>query len=453
MKRALIFVSLLSFGLNCSGDLPLSDLINNSVTLRVLGTYESNDPYGELGLFKDDIITGSGITNAGGSWATGTPQVATYANSLSIGSVKYYIDIAEIRLAQGQGKSSSQTISDYWSQFAIARQLMCTDTGTTEAGRTLTNCGDQNGPQRLIDFFNGGFTYPAVDVATGNYNHLGIYFRRFNTYPAARFGSSGGFVDASGNSVSQTDSEKTVTATFDNKTIYGLDIESFLQNSYGVTSTEPLMFPLQNKNLSISVTNGAEPYVLEVRVFLKNLMMTHTIQASDNSGLVFVAPSDWNIDHKFKDTSYSTYMGGSVLITARTYQPANVGKIQLQGTTSSGSDYFAVVNAGSTFPGQAWVDGTSTSTAALPLAATRGTNTTIANLPAGSYDIYRTCDIMKCTNTSTAGYCDQRTGTKASPSKDGYPETADKCGTVSVTANTTTSFTVPAACTGSGNCP
>lgn len=452
MKKNCILALASFFAVNCSGDLPLSDLINNSVTLKVLGTYESNDPYGNLGLFKDDII-GSNITNAGGSWATGTPQVATYANSLSISSVKYYIDIAEIRLAQGQGKSSSQAISDYWSQFAITRQLMCTDTGTTDASRVLTNCSDQNGPQRLIDFFNGGFTYPAVDLATGNYNHIGMYFRRFNTYPGARFGSSGGFIDASGNSVTQTDSEKAVTATFDNRTVYGLDIESFLQNPYGSTAAEPLMFPLQNKNLSISITNGAEPYVLEVRVFLKNLMMAHVIQASDNTGLVFVAPSDWNVDHKFNDTSYSTFMGGSVLITARTYQPANVGKIQLQGIVSSGSDYFAVVPASSTFPGQAWVDGTSASTAVLPLAATRGTNTAIANLPPGSYDVYRTCDIMKCANTSTAGYCDQRVGTKASPLKDGYPETADKCGTVSVTANTTTSLTVPAACTGSGNCP
>lgn len=431
-------IALSLFGASCTGDLPLSDLVNNSVTLKVLGTYESNDPYSDLGLLKDDIITGTAITNSAGAWNNGSPQVATYTNSLAIGSVKYYIDLAEIRIAQGQGKSSSQTIADYWSQFAISRQLMCTDTSTAEAGRVLANCADQNGAQRLVDFFNGGFTYPATDVATGNYNHLGVYFRRFNTYPAARFNSSGSFMNASGSQVSQAESEQAATTIFDNRTIFGWDVESYLQNPYGSTATEPLMFPLQNKNLSISITNGAEPYVLEVRIFLKNLMMAHVIQATDGTGLAFVAPSDWNVDHKFNDASYSTNMGGSVLLTARTYQPSNVGKIQMAGAAGA-NQYFAAIPTSLTFD----------PTTSLPYAATRGSNTTITNLPPGSYNIYRTCDAKYCSNGSTAGACD---GTLAT-NKDGFPETAVQCNPIATPVVVTAGTTSPGPITNCGSCP
>lgn len=433
-KRATLLFAFAPFFGACSGDLPLSDLINNTITLKVLGTYESNDPYPDLAttMFRDDIIqAGTGISGSNAGW-NDLSEIYTYANTLSISRVKYYIDIAEVRIAQGQGKSSSQTIADYWSQLAISRQLLCSDYNSSEAGRELVNCRDSNGAQRLTDFFNGGFSYPAVDVATGNYNHLGIYFRRLNTYPAAFFNNAGKFATQTGADTTQDLSEQSVTSTFDNRTISGLDLESFLQNQHGQTATEPLMFPLQRKDLSISVTNGAEPYVLEVRVFLKNLMMAHVREITVNSvsaGLVFVGPSDWNINHSFKDLDNSNRMGGSVLLTARTYQPAKVGTIQLNNViTTTAKSYYTAVTQGTTF----------TTTIALPLAATAATaGAQIKNLPAGSYEVYRTCDIQQCNNaTSAAGGCTLGAG------KDGFPEVAQSCGVVTVTTGTTTPLDV-----------
>ena len=208
------------------------------------------------------------------------------------------------------------------------------------------------------------------------------------------------------------------------------------------------MFPMERKDLSLTIVEDHEPYVLEVRIFIKNLMMVHVRQVTGNSAVpsdssngafVYVGPADWNINHAITDinaggiiSGNATRQGGAVIFTARTYQPAKVGSINMTSAATSG-EYFAVVAAGTTFTGSA-----------LQLAATAGTNTSITNLPAGSYDVYRTCDKFKCASTSTGGTCSATVA-----GNDGYPETVQKCGSsVVVTAGTATTVG-----TCSGTCP
>jgi hypothetical protein len=65
---------------NCTGELPLSDLINNTITLKVMGTYESNNPYAlgftdanlPANIRKDDVIA------AGHNRFTGTQRYANW---------------------------------------------------------------------------------------------------------------------------------------------------------------------------------------------------------------------------------------------------------------------------------------------------------------------------------------------------------------------------------------
>jgi hypothetical protein len=303
----------------------------------------------------------------------------------------------------------------------------------------LSNCSDSAGIDRLNAFFNGGFTYPAVDVASGNFNHLGIYFRRFVTYPAARFRGDGDFNDGSNNSTDQTTAVNSMTSAFDNRTIYGMDIESFLQNAYGGTNTEPMMFPLQRKDLSLNIYNDHEPYVLEVRMFIKNVMMVHVLQntgttspASDptNSAFIYVAPSDWNVNHAFQDLSNNLRQGGAIAMTARTYQPAKVGSISITGgiVTTTNLSYYVASPTSMTF----------TSATTLPYAATAAAaSTSITNLPPDTYNVYRTCDVKKCANSSTAGTCDAPVN-----GIDGFPETSTLCGQVTVTAGTASNINV-----------
>jgi len=428
----------------CTGYLPLSDLINNSVTLKVLGTYESNDPYAQRStIYLDDTISTTGVTGA--SPALGATNLTDFAANASTGLItqgaltKYYFDIAEIRLAKGQGKSSSQTITDYWQQFAISRQLMCSEYTTTST-QLLTNCADQNGIQRLAEFFSGGFSYPAVDVPRNNYNHLGIYFRRFVASGAALFTGTGAY--SGGTSTSAVSG---VTAAFDNRTLYAFDVESSLQNAYGETNTQGRMFPLERKDLNLDIEGNQEPYVLEVRFFIKNLMMVHMRQitgdsanasSTSNSAIVYTGLADWNVNHVLTDTLVGSVVsgnalkqGGALLMTARVYQPSKVGSIRMSSTVGSGYDYFAVQPAGTTY---------TTPVVTMPLAATNGLNTTISNLQPGTYDVYRMCDAKYCSSSSTKGTCDTpAVGTN----KDGFPETAKQCGT-SVTVSTGTTTTV-----------
>ena len=445
--KMLRITTLLAFSLSmfhCTGELPLSDLINNTISLKVMGTYESNNPYdfGFTGdtaanLWKDDVITGAAINGSLFTLSGAPPDIVSYANALKPSDIKYYIDLAEIRLASGQGKSSSQSISDYWMQFAIERQLLCSDYNTADPGLTLSTCAAASGIERLAAFFNGGFTYPAVDVPSGNFNHLGIYFRRFVTSPGARFNENGSYYNGS------TEAPKAVTAAFDNRTIYGFDMEAFLQNSYGATNTEPLMFPLQRKDLSLSIGGDYTPYVMEVRIFIKNLMMVHVLQGTaqdgSNASFIYTGPSDWNVDHAFKDGINAARQGGALIMTARTYQPSNVGSIQFSNgvATTTNISYYVAIPSGQTFD----------SATTLPYAATAAaTSGTITNLPPGTYNIYRTCDKTRCSTASTAGSCDNAAGT------DGFPESSLLCTSVIVTQGTATPLNLTGLCAPFAGC-
>jgi len=457
---------LLSFVVNCTNELPISDLLNSTITLKFLGTYESNDPNPQQTLPLDDIfVSGSGITNASpaisnttqaflyGSNADAASQSAGYTTGIAASRLTYYMDIAEIRIAQGQGQSSGQSISSYWNQFAITRELLASNYTTTD-GQAMLNAQANNATQHLYDFFNGGFKYPAVDLPSGTYNNLGVYFRRLNIGPGAVFNGDGSYYGGT-----QSTAESSATAVFDNRAVYAIDVESYLQSPYNQSPPTPLLFPLQRFDLSVNIQTDHEPYVLEVRVFLQNALQVYFKQVtnadSSTNGAIFTAPGDWNTNYAFNDDNNNGKMGGSLMMTARTYQPRFVGSIQMNAAVGTGSDYFAVVPTGTPFAtfngGTQWNNTPSVvSNATLPLIATRGSNTLITNIPPGTYDVYRTCDIQKCLITSTPGYCDAVGGTKASPQHDGYPETADTCGTWTVTSGTTTNAT----CTGSGTfCP
>lgn len=449
-KGGFLSLLILATFANCTGELPISDLINNTITLKVLGTYESNNPYAlgftdasdAANIRKDDVITAGAITGTNLTLTGAPPNVVAYANAIRPSDLQYYIDIAEIRLARGQGKSSSQTIADYWNQFAIDRQLMCSDY-TTADGRTLANCRDQNGIGRLAEFFNGGFTYPAVDVPFNTFNHLGIYFRRFAVAPGARFTADGSYFGGT-----EASAKNAVTAAFDNRTIYAFDIESYLQNPYGATSTEPLMFPLQRKDLNLQVVHDNEPYVMEIRIAIHNMMMVHIAQittvagdntSANNGSFIFAGPADWNVDHKFNDLTNLNRMGGAMLMTARTYQPAKVGTLQMNATftTVTNPSYFVAVPNGTTFNPQL----------AMPILATAATNNTLTNVQPGTYDVYRTCDVTRCITTSTAGTCDA-----TSNNPDGFPETAQLCQAGINVSTGTTSAVTTAACATITNC-
>ena len=426
MKKSIVAILFFLLTLNqCTGELVISDLINNSIIVKMMGTYESNSPYAWQPLYKDDSI----LPTTPFAIGAGTNMGALASSLTSYSQVKLYMDIAEIRIAQGQGKSSGTSIDSYWNLFATTRQLMAPDYGAL-SGKILSESQNTDAATRLSDFFNEGFNYPAVDIANGHYNHIGIYFRRMVSYPSQLFNGDGSYYGGSADSANRS-------GQFENRTVSGIDIETLLQNQWGEAAIEPRLFPLQRKDLSLLVNNDTEPYTMEIRIFLKNLLMVHLYQVTTNgalatdagnSNLIYVAPSDWNINHDYSDPTNGKKQGGSVIFTARIYKPSQVGSIQFSNTYAYPS-YYAVVPSGTAF-----------STLTLPYAATAGTSNLVTNLPPGTYDVYRTCDTKKCSVASALGTCDNAVGT------DGFPETAKLCGSVGVSTGTTSPLNT-AACT------
>lgn len=362
----------------------LSQLYNDRVTLVLKGTYESNDPYDWKNIYTSDSVTAKSIT---------------FNNNITSQSeIKWYIDIAEFRMAKGAGYTGTDP-DDYWMLFARERQVMCSETAALY-DKVLDTCISDNGQGKLSSFFGEGLTLPAVDVKSGTYNHFAIYFRKLLTWPSESYTSS--VFDSN------------LVSLFDNRYVNGTNIENLYNYKIGNTD-DVVMFPLERTDLNLTIDNNEKPYVIEVRVFLKNLMMKHVIDYSsiEDKQIGFVGPSDWATDHLYNDITSLEMLGDNMIFTARSYYPDNIGSIQVT-TADAANCYWAVVGAGDTF----------TPATELPLAATQAKqNYLIKNLPAGNYDLYKTCD------TSGNGVAN-----------DGYPETATACDTnISVVAGQVTS--------------
>jgi len=425
MKKTFLYLPLagavFAVTLTCSQVPLLSDLYNNRITLVLKGTYESNTPYG----WNTSVYTDDSLASYTGAIATSTPLQS---------NVSLYLDIADIRLSTGTGKPANVAPQDYWTYFTPKREVFCSNNyANGNLSYKILSCYNDNGDQNYLDLFSSGFTFPAVDVPQTTYKHMAIFFRKVIAGPAIAYS------DAASNGPT------TQTTTFDNRFLDGINLmDSIVQYDLSdTTKATPLLFPLQRTDLLLEIPPGRDPYVMEVRIFLKNLLMKHVIQhnggVSTAGPLTFVGPSDWKLNHASTDLTGAYQMGGNIAFTARIYDPANVGNLKIvdnwnTAAYSSGA-YYAVLPTGTIY-----------NTNTLPYAATSvgAGGGTITNLPPGSYDIYRTCDKKQW----------QSGGFVAVDGKDGYPETVVKCDTKVVTAGSTTNsadLSLVGACTAA--CP
>jgi hypothetical protein len=422
MKKIFLLIPLF---FTCAESPILSDLVNDRIQLLFKGTYESNDSYEwNTNLYEDDSLST-------------IPSPLT--DTVPFSDVNMYLDIAEIRLSTGTGMSEDTDPEEYWTYFSRDREVFCSSY-LNYAGKELLSCNPDDsadvpaGEQNYQDFFQDGFTYPASDVPSDTYKHLGIYFRKFIIGPSLLYDSN--YANPS-----------TLAATFDNRVVYGTDLMASILN-YASTDTDeedPLMAPLERTDLSLVIPDGNDSYVLEVRVFIKNLLMNHYIESgnyldsADTSiaPMTFVGPSDWNTNHAATDDSTAFHMGGQLIFTARVYDPENVGTIRVTSDAESipaYKSYYAVLPAGGTFLDDDGID-------VLPYAATSRVHDgvspydQISNLPAGDYDFYKTCD------------SNYRTTSGLVSGQDGFPETKVLCSSsVTVIAGENTDISLTCTC-------
>lgn len=369
----------------------LSTLFNNRMLLLLKGTYSTDSPleWGELNNGTGDLYIddqGAGLDPTFN--LEGLPKAADLGILLDIGEVrisskyeKGINDLTQIRNALDSNK--------FWDFIAPTRQVLCTRTYSFDNN----TCIEGNGLLRANDFFTGiGAEYPANDPsaytvsltdaisfnqATGGkimgrqYYYAGIYFRSLVTGYAKN-----------GNAP--------LIIRFDNRpNIIGSNIvprNNYFPGTAAVAKTDivPKMFPAlytqKPTQADMEIRDGFDPYILEVRVNIKENLMVHSYTSAASSTITYVGISDSQYDHKGEGDA-----GGNLLTRARVMYPETASNITITGGGNSLRHVYGVYRILET-----------EITNVLPLAATPAkTGAKIQYLNPGDYKLICLADATK----------------------------------------------------------
>lgn len=405
LQFSFLILSVILFG-NCKTKLDLgeesalpviSTLFNNRMLLLLKGTYATDNPldWSELNNGTGDLYIdtqGEGLDPT--MSLTSVPKAA---------DLPIFLDIGEVRISSKylKGLNELTQIRDtvdsnkFWDYIAPNRQVFCTVTYSFDNN----TCTESNGVLKAYDFFNGiGAQFPSNDpssetrsweeaFAAGQpwlgreYYYAAIYFRSLVT----------GFA---------LDAGLPVRGRFDNRPIVnGLNIVP--RNNYvaGTSTAEkssivpklfPALFtqlPTQSIQSDMRIRDGFDPYILEVRVNLKENLMLHSYTSSRSTTVTYVGVSDIFFDHKGEGDA-----GGNMLTRARVIYPEVASSLTISGGGNSLLHYYGIFR----FQETEFIN-------VLPLAATPAKqNAKIKYLNPGTYKVVCLGDLSK---------------------RDGYPDT------------------------------
>ncbi|MGV3664989.1 MAG: LIC11270 family surface protein [Leptospira bouyouniensis] len=415
LQLSFVILSVILFG-NCKTKLDLgeestlpviSTLFNNRMLLLLKGTYATDNPldWSELNNGTGDLY----IDTQG----EGLDPTMTLTDVPKAGNLPIFLDIGEVRISSKylKGLNELTQIRDtvdsnkFWDYIAPNRQVFCTVTYSFDNN----TCTESNGVLKAYDFFNGiGAQFPSNDPSSETnsweealtagqpwlgreYYYAAIYFRSLVT----------GFA---------LDAGLPVRGRFDNRPIVnGLNIVP--RNNYvaGTSTSEkssivpklfPALFtqlPTQSVQSDMKIRDGFDPYILEVRVNLKENLMLHSYTSSRSTTVTYVGVSDIFFDHKGEGDA-----GGNLLTRARVIYPEVASSLTISGGGNSLLHYYGIFR----FQETEFIN-------VLPLAATPAKqNAKIKYLNPGTYKVVCLGDLSK---------------------RDGYPDTVVR----------ETAFTIP----------
>lgn len=338
----------------------LSTLFNNRMLLLLKGTYASDAPIsfsdyngGTGNFYLDDSGDGKGPEHN----INGLPS----ASNLPI-----WIDIGEIRVSTKYSKGINELsqIRDpldserFWDFIATERQVYCSIPYSLEED----TCAKQNGIFKAQEFFNGnGAVFPSNDPTSETYScmdpkfmgqclsmglgldtnfgvqywYTGIYFRSIVTGWALQNGAP--VIDIT---------------RFDNRRVPGLNIVPRNNFRPGTSDAEkqqlvPKMFPLlysvQATHRDMQIRGGFDPYILEVRVNMKENLMVHTINRTGGVQQTLVSFSDSLHDNKGEPD-----IGGNILLRSRVIYPETAASIRITGGSGNLKYYYGVYHSDET---------------------------------------------------------------------------------------------------------
>ncbi len=361
----------------------LSTLFNNRMLLLLKGTFSSDSP-----LDWSEVNNGTGAIYQD-SQEAGFDPVMNLAGLQTAGNLPIFIDIGEVRISSKfqKGINDLTQIRDsldsikFWDYIAPERQVWCTVPYSFEED----TCKQNNGIVKAADFFNGiGAQYPSNDPSAKTegagfglstfgrqYYYTGIYFRSLVT----------GFANDAGLPITST--------RFDNRPVIGLNIVP--RNNYtpgtstlAKNSIVPKMFPVlysQRAGQSdMEIREGFDPYILEVRVNLKENLMAHSYTSARAQTITFVGVSDAFFEHKGEGDA-----GGNLITRSRIIYPETASSLLITGGAGNLLYHYGIFRAGE-----------ETLIGVLPLAATPAkSNAKIKYLNSGLYKIACMGDISR----------------------------------------------------------
>ena len=402
-KKVFVYLGVYVFilgglGVRCmgnDGEVLLSYLLNNRMTIILKGTYATDAPLEWNKINSNKIFVDSDDKLSIQHQSDTACDPSMIGNCVpSYDNLALYLDFGGVRLSSQT--SSLNSISDeedsenFWNVASTERQVYCSRyPGTNSAS---DSCFNNGGLEKFREFMDGrGSVYPSRDIPNAHYVHTGVFVRRIVTGWAS---NNGELID---------------NAPFDNVRISGANI---LAN---VNTPPPPIDPNANDNpgpsewfplhhrigSGQSLLKGTDylPIVLEIRFNIKENLMLHSYTVTPDGGSSYqiniIAFSDWRKNHSnMMNARQSGRMGGNVLSRSRFFYPHRVSRIVVT-NASSGSKrhYFALYQAAE-----------SDRNNRLPYAATparSGSNNQLNHIMPGAYQ-------LECRYDSNS---------------DGYPET------------------------------
>ena len=323
------------------GEVLLSYLVNNRMTIILKGTYATDNPLdwneinaNQIFVDADDMLAIRHQSLTSCDPDTEGDCVPAYDN------LPIYIDFGDIRLSS---KSSNlDSVSDqedsekFWNVASAERQVYCSRYYARSSA--IDSCSNNGGLEKFKEFMDGrGAIYPSRDIPNGYYIHTGVFVRRIVTGWASE------------------DGELSSNALFDNTRLSGANILANLSTPPPPTNPDiednpgpSEWFPLHYRPGSgQSLYKGSDylPIVLEIRFNLKENLMLHSYTITPEGGTPIqrniIAFSDWRREHSnMMNSNGSSRMGGNVLSRSRFFYPYRVSRIDIANMGSGGSQYY-----------------------------------------------------------------------------------------------------------------
>jgi hypothetical protein len=318
----------------------LSTLFNNRMLLLLKGTYSSDSP-----LDWTELNNGSGALYVD-SQADGNDPAMSLTNLPNTNGLPIFLDIGEVRISSKYSKGindltqikDSLDSTKFWDYIGNQRQVYCTVPYSFDED----TCKQNNGITKAYDFFNGiGAQYPSNDPSAKTegagyglstfgrqYYYTGVYFRGLVT----------GFANDAGVPIT--------TTRFDNRPVFGLNIVP--RNNYipgtstlAKNSIVPKMFPVlysqRPTQADMEIREGFDPYILEVRMNIKENLMLHSYISARAQTITYVGISDIFFDHKGEGDS-----GGNLISRSRIIYPETASSLVITGGSGSLLHHYAV---------------------------------------------------------------------------------------------------------------